>query len=253
MGRLDGKVAVITGGTGGIGLATATRFLAEGASVVLVDKNPEVVAMADALGAGCLGIEADVTDGREVDAFIAAAVAKFGGLDVVFANAGIEGKVAPLHLQHERDLDRVFSVNIKGPWQVMRAAVPHLIARGGGSILVTSSIAGLVGSVGLGPYVASKHAVMGLVKTAALELATHQIRVNSVNPGPVDNRMMTSIADQAAPGNADFVRAAFEKQTPLGRYMTNEEIASVALFLASDDSSGMTGTSLVADGGFLAQ
>jgi NAD(P)-dependent dehydrogenase (short-subunit alcohol dehydrogenase family) len=251
--RLHGKVSIITGGSGGIGLATARLFLAEGASVLLVDRDPSVVEAATALGDRCVGFEADVSDGSQVDAFVAAAIEHFGGLDIVFANAGMEGRVAPLVEQSEADLDRVLAVNVKGAWHSIRASVPHLIARGGGSIVVTSSVAGLVGSPGLGPYIASKHAVMGLVKTAALELGPLKIRVNTVNPGPVDNRMMRSIEEQAAPGQGEAVRAGFLKMVPLGRYATNEEIARVVLFLGSDESSIVTGASVVADGGFVAQ
>lgn len=254
MGSLDGKVAVVTGGTGGIGYATAARMLAEGARVVLVDLDEvQVAAAAEALGAECVGIAGDVSQGDVARAYVAAAVDAFGGLDILFANAGIEGSVAPLLQQDEATFDRVLAVNLKGVWHGIREAAPAMIARGGGSIVITSSVAGLIGSPGLGPYIASKHAVMGLMKTAAVELAAHQIRVNTVNPGPVDNRMMRSIEEQAAPGNAAAVKAGFTAQVPLGRYATNEEIAACAVFLASDGASIVTGTSLVADGGFIVQ
>lgn len=254
MNRMQDKVAVVTGGTGGIGLATAKAFIAQGAKVVLVDLDEEALAAAaQSLGDACVGLAGDVGLASTAEAYVAKAVDTFGKLDVLFANAGIEGTVAPLHLQDEADVDRVFSVNIKGVWLGIKHAAPTMIAGGGGSIVITSSVAGLIGSPGLGPYIASKHAVMGLMKTAAVELSPQGIRVNTVNPGPVDNRMMRSIEEQAAPGHAEDVKAGFAAQVPLGRYATNEEIAACALFLASDESSVVTGTSLVADGGFVTQ
>jgi NAD(P)-dependent dehydrogenase (short-subunit alcohol dehydrogenase family) len=248
-----GLSLIMTGGTGGIGLATARLFLDEGASVALLDLDPRVVEVAADLGDRSVGLVVDVADAAQVESAVSFVVARWGGLHVMFANAGWEGRVAALTAQTEADVDRVFAVNVKGVWNCIRFAAREMAARGGGSIVCTSSVAGLVGSPGLGPYIASKHAVMGLVKTAALELGPLNIRVNSVNPGPVDNRMMRSIEDQAAPGHAEVVKAGFEQQVPLGRYATNEEIARVVLFLASDDSSIVTGTAVVADGGFVAR
>lgn len=253
MGRLDGKVAIITGGAGGIGRAAAELFLREGARVVLVDRNADAVGdVAATLGADCHGLGADVTRADSNGAMVKAALTVFGRLDILFANAGIEGTVAPLILQEEANFDRVLAVNLKGAWLGIKHAVPAMAGHSG-SIVVTSSVAGLVGTPGLGFYVASKHAIMGLVKTAAIELAPLGIRVNTVNPGPVDNRMMRSIEDQASPGHGDEVKHTFVATIPMQRYARNEEIAAAVLFLASDESSVITGTSVVADGGLLTQ
>jgi 3alpha(or 20beta)-hydroxysteroid dehydrogenase len=197
-------------------------------------------------------ILADVASEAETARYVAMCVDTFGGVDVLFANAGTEGVVAPLIDQTVEAFDRVIAVNVRGPFLALKHAAPRIAARGGGSIVVTSSVAGLVGSAGLGPYVASKHAVIGLVRTAAIELATSHIRVNALNPGPIENRMMRSIEEQAAPGAPEAVKRRFCEMVPLGRYGTNEEMARFALFLASEDASYCTGNVFVADGGFLA-
>lgn len=252
MGRLDGKVAIITGGTGGIGSATAKRFVEEGAKVLIVDLDKKgCQATADEIGSAAEPFAADVTDEKQVKAYVDACVDAFGGVDILFDNAGIEGAVTPLIEQKREDFQKVLDVNLLGAWMGIKHAAPKIAERGGGSIVVTSSIAGLIGSSGLGPYVSSKHAVIGLVKTAAQELAPMNVRVNTVNPGPIDNRMMDSIQDQASPGHGDEVRSAFEQMTPMKRYGTNEEIANLVLFLASDESSYSTGAAYLADGGFV--
>ena len=148
--------------------------------------------------------------------------------------------------------DRVLSVNVRGAFLAIRNAVPHLESRGGGSIIVTSSVAGLVGAAGLGAYVASKHAVVGLVRTAAIELGPLGIRVNTINPGPIENRMMRSIEHQADPEHSETVKDGFVQRIPLGRYGTNEEVADLALFLASEESRYCTGASFPIDGGYIA-
>ncbi len=251
--RLDGKVAIVTGGSGGIGLATAKRFLEEGASVFLVDLSAEALQVAArGLGERAGWSAADVSKPEDTMRYVKEAVARFGGVDIVFANAGVEGSVRPLIETSVEDFDRVIQVNVRGVWLAIKYSVPELVKRGGGSIIVTSSVAGVVGSPGLSPYVTSKHAVMGLVKCAALELAPMKVRVNTVNPGPIENRMMRSIEKQANPNDPESVKNGFLSKVALGRYGTNEEIASVALFLASDESAYCTGTSIVADGGFVA-
>ncbi|MEM6925504.1 MAG: SDR family NAD(P)-dependent oxidoreductase [Myxococcota bacterium] len=238
MGRLDGKIAVITGAAGAIGSATARKFVSEGAKVLVVDREGKSVArMAEGLGGDvAMACAADVSNEADVIRYFATARNQFGGVDVVIANAGIEGTVAPLEVQEQHDFDRVLAVNARGVWLAIKHAVPLLRLRGGGSIVATSSVAGLVGSAGLGPYVASKHAVMGLVRTAALELAPEGIRVNAVNPGPVDNPMMRHVERQA---------------NPMGRYATNDEVAEATLFLASPQSTFVTGVALPVDGGFV--
>jgi 3alpha(or 20beta)-hydroxysteroid dehydrogenase len=251
--KLDGKVAIVTGGSGGIGLATARLFLEEGASVLLVDLSAKPLeAAARELGERVAWLAADVSSPEDTQRYVKEAVSRFGGVDIVFANAGIEGKVLPLTETSVEDFNRVLQVNVLGVWLAIKHSVPELIKRGGGSIVVTSSIAGLIGSPGLAPYVTSKHAIMGLTKCAALELAPLKIRVNTVNPGPIENRMMRSIEKQANPSDPEGVKSGFLSKVALNRYGTNEEIARAVLFLASDESGYCTGTSIVADGGFVA-
>jgi NAD(P)-dependent dehydrogenase (short-subunit alcohol dehydrogenase family) len=249
---MDGKVAIVTGAANGIGRAAAARFAAEGAKVLLVDRDDRVGDVARSLGASAAAVVADVSSEADTARYVAEAVARFGGVDVVFANAGVEGTVAPLAALSVEAFDRVLAINVRGVFLALKHAAPRLAERGGGSVVVTSSVAGLVGSPGLGAYVASKHAVIGLVRTAALELAAQRIRVNAVNPGPIENRMMRSIEEQAAPGAGASVKERFTAMVPLNRYGTNEEIAALALFLASDESSYCTGNVFVADGGLVA-
>lgn len=254
MGKLNGKVAIVTGATGGIGSAAAKLFVAEGAKVLLVDRDIRTLeGFAIELGpnAGC--IAGDVASAEDSHAYVRSAVRTFGGVDVLFANAGIEGPVAPLVDLTPEQFAKVWSVNVRGVFLGIKFAAPEIAARGGGSIVITSSVAALVGSRGLGAYVTSKHALTGLMRTAALELAPQHIRVNTVNPGPIDNRMMRSIAEQAQPADPAAVRQGFESQIALGRYGSNEEIARLALFLAGPDSSYCTGNVFVADGGFTVQ
>lgn len=253
MPKLNGKVAIVTGATGGIGAATAELFLREGARVVLVDLQPEPLqTLAQRLGDGAAPFAADVADPADTEKYVAEATRRFGGVDVLFANAGIEGAVRPLIDCTVEEFDRVLAVNVRGVWLGIKYAAPEMAKRGGGSIVITSSVAGLVGSRGLGPYVSSKHALIGLAKTAALELAPASVRVNTVNPGPIENRMMRSIEEHANPSDPSLVKTGFQNRIALGRYGTNEEIARLALFLASDDSSFCTGSVFVADGGFTA-
>jgi NAD(P)-dependent dehydrogenase (short-subunit alcohol dehydrogenase family) len=253
MPRLSGKVAIITGASGGIGASTAERFVAEGAKVLLVDlAEGPLQDLAARLGEAAAVCAADVSRPEDAARYVREAVTRFGGVDVLFANAGIEGKVVPLVDTAVEDFDRVLGVNVRGPWLGIKHAAPEMLKRGKGSIIITSSVAGLVGSPGLGPYVTSKHAVIGLARAAALELSPLGIRVNTVNPGPIENRMMRSIEQQANPADPSVVKHGFEGLVPMKRYGTNEEIAALALFLASDESSYCTGAVFVADGGFVA-
>lgn len=254
MGSLDGKIAIVTGAAGGIGGTSAALFVREGASVMLVDRDEKTVAeVARTIGGDRVAYTAaDVSSPEGTKAYVEATVRRFGGIDVLFANAGIEGRFAKLVEYPIEDFDRVLAVNVRGVFLAIREAAPHIAKRGGGSIIVTSSIAGLVGSSGLAAYVTSKHAVIGLMRNAAVELAASKIRVNSVHPGPIENRMMRSIEEQASPGHGEQAKKGFLGDILLGRYGTNEEIARAALFFASDASSYCTGSMLVADGGFVA-
>lgn len=254
MSSMQGKVAIITGAAGGIGSATAKLFVDQGAKVLLVDRDGDALArVAARLGPNAAAETADVAKAEDAIRYVARACKVFGGVDVLFANAGVEGKVGPLVDLAPQDFDRVWEINVRGVFLGIKYAAPEIARRGGGSIVITSSIAALVGSAGLGAYVTSKHALTGLARTAALELAAQGIRVNTLNPGPIDNRMMDSIQKQARPEDPTAVRSGFEGQVALRRYGSNEEIAQLALFLASNASSYCTGGVYTADGGFTAQ
>jgi NAD(P)-dependent dehydrogenase (short-subunit alcohol dehydrogenase family) len=243
-----GKVCILTGATGGIGAAIARRLAAQGARLMLVDMpGTPLPELAEELRAAWTF--ADVADDAAVKAYTDATMARFGAIDAVLANAGTEGRVAPITASKPEDVARLFAVNVFGPFSAIRHAAPHM--QRGGSIVVTASVASFIGSPGLAPYCASKHALLGLVRSAAQELGPLGIRVNAVHPGPVDNRMMRSIEEQAAPGQGAAVREGFAARIPLGRYATNEEIAALCVFLVSDDSAYCNGASFVADGGML--
>ena len=252
MTTIESRVHIITGATGGIGSETARQIVGAGGRVVLCDRDSgSLEALALELGDSAVCVVGDVPQASHLEEAVQVAVSHFGRLDAVVANAGMEGVVAPLVNQTTKDFLTVLSVNVLGVFHSIRAAAPAMVE--GGSIVITSSVAGFIGSPGLGPYVTSKHAVVGLMRNAALELAAQGVRVNSVHPGPIDNRMMRSIEEQAAPGNGQAVKQAFEAQVPLGRYGTNQEIAALIGWLCSEQSSYCTGQRFVADGGFLAQ
>ena len=255
MARLTGKVALITGATGGIGEATAKLFLAEGASVMLVGRSKEKLHETLArLGASkaVATFVAEAADEAGTAAAVAATVATFGGLDIVFANAGMEGTVGMIADSHLADFERVLRTNVSSVWLAIKHTVTPMRQRGGGSIIVTASILGERGFAGGAPYVTSKHAVIGLVRSAALELAAAGIRVNAIAPGPIDNRMIRSIETQISPESPDKIREFMLSKIAMGRYGTNEEVAEMALFLASDASSYSTGGTFMVDGGFTA-
>jgi len=250
---LSGKRAIITGATGGIGTATARAFLAEGASVLLVARTESrLAALAAELAAGdrVAYCAADIADEAATQRYVADAVERFGGIDILFANAGFEGAIQPLLQMPAEDFDAVQRVNVRGTWLALKHCAPQLAA--GASVVVTSSVAGRVGVPGLGAYAASKHALVGLVEVAALELAASGVRVNAIAPAPVDNAMMRSIEEQASPGAPEQAQAGFESLIAMGRYARNEEVAALVLFLASDEASYCTGGVYPVDGGFLA-
>ncbi len=253
--RLAGKVAIITGATGGIGEATAKLFLQEGASVMLVGRSADKLkATRDRLNADT-GLAHFVTDARDEDATaasVAETIKAFGGVDILLANAGAEGIVNPVESIRRTDFEQVLQTNVIGVWLAMKYCVEPMKQRGGGSMIATSSIAGAVGFASGAPYIASKHAVNGLVKSAALELAGSGIRVNAIAPGFIDNEMIDRIERQFGPENPAAVRDDLRARVPLQRYGTSEEVASLALFLASDESSYCTGSIHVMDGGYTA-
>ena len=254
--RLEGRVAIITGGAGGIGLATARLFLDEGAAGVhLVDLKPEALeAAATELGdpERVAWTAADVSRGDDVIRYTREASERFGRVDILFLNAGIEGVVQPMTEYPESTYDQIMAVNVKGVWLGMKHGFPALQEAGGGSVIITSSVAGLMGTPNVSAYTTSKHATIGLMRSGALEGAPHGIRVNSIHPSPVDNRMMRSLEEGFAPGAAVEAKKTFEARIPLGRYGTNQEMADLALFLASDESRFITGAVIPIDGGMTA-
>jgi NAD(P)-dependent dehydrogenase (short-subunit alcohol dehydrogenase family) len=244
---LTGKVAVITGAAGSIGAATARAFAAAGAELVLADLDADrLSALADELGAAAA--VTDVTDTDQVRAAVALAGERFGGLDVAFANAGVFGEVAELVDYPEDVFDRVMAVNVRGSFLLCKHALAAM--RDGGSVIINSSVVGLTSDPGISAYATSKHALVGLMRTAAQESAARGIRVNTIHPGPVDNDFQHRIelTSTGAPSEAEAA-AAFEENIPLRRHATPEEIARTVLFLASDASGFVTGATLAVDGG----
>ncbi|MEH6557444.1 MAG: SDR family oxidoreductase [Oceanicoccus sp.] len=258
MGKLNGKVAIITGGSGGIGRAAGQAFVAEGADVLLVDL--EETALQDA----CETIAsnkvsyfvADVTQSSNNKAMVACAEQRYGGVDIFIANAGIEGVVCPLVEYDEAVFDKVIDVNVKGVFLGLQATIPAMQSRGGGSIVITSSVAGVGAAPQLSPYGASKHAVVGLMRAAAKEYAADNIRINTVNPSPVETRMMRTLESgyggDESPEGMTAAKELMASNIPMQRYGNPDEIAKVMLFLASDDSSWVTGSVNMADGGMTA-
>ena len=247
MGRLDDKVVVITGGAGGIGKAAGKRFVAEGARVLLVDLDE--AAVAEVGGNQISYCVADVTNSDDNARMFQVATERYGGVDTFLANAGIEGDVQSIVDYDEARFEQVMNVNIKGVFLGLKHGIPELSKRGGGSIVITSSVAGIQGSPGVAPYVTSKHAVIGLMRSAARECAPMNIRVNTVNPSPVETRMMRSLEEGMAPGAGDQAKQGIMSNIPLQRYAEPEDIANIMLFLASDESSWVTGSVQMADGG----
>lgn len=252
MNRLEGKVAVITGAANGIGKAAAKLFVAEGAAVLLVDRDEAALAAAtQEIGSNrAAAFAADITAPESNAAMVRAAVERFGGIDVFLANAGIEGDVKSIVDTDVASFDRVIAVNVRGVWLGLKYVMPEMARRGGGSVVITSSVMGVGGGANVAPYVTSKHAVIGLMRSAALEGAAQKIRVNTVNPSPVETRMMRSLEEGQAPGQAAMAHEMIRQRIPLGRYAEPDDIARVMLFLASADAEFLTGGVYMADGGW---
>ena len=248
-----GKVALITGGGGGIGRATALGFALRGAKVVVVDADStQGQATADILtqrGAVCAFVQADVTQSGSVQEYVRKTVELYGRIDCFFNNAGIEGAVTPTQDYDDAMFDKVIAVNLKGVFLGMKHVIPVMLAQGSGTICNTASVAGLFGSPGMSAYVASKHAVLGMTKVAGAELAAKGVRVNAVCPGPVETRMMRSLEAQRDPNAPEAVHQATAAGMPSGRYTLPEEIANAVMYLCSDLSGNMTGSQIVVDGG----
>ncbi|MGV2068448.1 SDR family NAD(P)-dependent oxidoreductase [Agrobacterium sp. 22-226-1] len=251
--QFKGKAVLITGAAGGIGKATTKAFHDKGANLVLVDLNKDALeAMSAELGLKpdrSVVIAADVSKETEVESFVAATKARFGKIDVFFNNAGIEGKTGLLVDTSAETLDKILDVNIKGCFFGLKHVLKEMSVQGGGAVVNTSSMAGLIGFHSLGVYTASKHAVIGLTRAAAAEAAPAKIRVNAVCPGPVDTRMMRGIESGFSESDPAGVKGQFENLTGLKRYAQPEEIADLVLFLASDKASYITGSMYTIDGG----
>lgn len=249
--ELQGKVAVVTGGTSGIGRETAVLFAKAGAKVVVAGRREvegkETVELIRAAGGDGLFVKTDVSRAADVEGLVRKTVEKFGRLDVAFNNAGIEGNWLPIAEQPEEDWDRTIAVNLKGMWLSLKYEIQQMLKQGGGGAIVNmASIAGLIGSAGAATYIASKHGVMGLTKSAALETAKDGIRINVVCPAVIE----TAMADRLF-GEPEFKKFALGLH-PIGRVGKPLEVAEAVLWMCSDQASFMTGQSLVLDGGMLA-
>ena len=244
------KVIIVTGGSFGIGKATAIAFAKQGAKIVIADwaENPETIAFIKDLGNDVIFIKCDVSRSDEVKSMVEKTIATFGRLDYAFNNAGIEGNTAPTPDCTEDNWDKTIAINLKGVWLCMKYEIPEMLKQGKGVIINCSSVAGLVGFEGLPAYVASKHGVVGLTKTAALECAKHGIRINAVCPGVIQTPMIDRLTGKK--------KEAIEQYTalePLGRFGQPEEIANAVLWLCSDEASFVTGHGMAVDGGFVAK
>ena len=251
-GRLDGKIALVTGGSSGIGRASALAFAREGAKVVVADVTAEggqeTVRLIKEAGGEARFLKVDVARAAEVETLITQTVAAYGRLDCAYNNAGIEGAFVSTTEYPEADWDRVLAINLKGVWLCMKYEIAQMLQQGGGAIVKTASGAGLVGVAGLSAYVASKHGVVGLTKTAALEYAKAGIRVNAVCPGVIQTPMVARLTSQR-PEMAEALVAA----EPMGRTGKPEEIAEAVVWLCSEAASFVTGHAMSVDGGYVAQ
>lgn len=250
---LAGKVALVTGGGGGIGLATCLGFAKRGAKVVVVDYDVALgqaaAGQVRAIGAESLFVRADVRNAPDVKAYVAAAVEAFGRIDCFFNNAGIEGKVVPITEMEDDAWSAVIGVNLTGVFLGLKHVLPVMLKQESGAVVNTASTAALFGGPGMAAYVASKHGVVGITKVASSEVARYGVRVNAICPGPVETRMMRSLEAQRNPADPEAVHAANAAGMPTGRYTYPEEVANAVMYLCSDLSSNITGTQLVIDSG----
>jgi NAD(P)-dependent dehydrogenase (short-subunit alcohol dehydrogenase family) len=244
------KVAIVTGGSSGIGRATALAFAKKGAKVVVVDwkENSETIDLIKKSGGEALFIKCDVSKSSDVKAMVEKTIATFGRLDYAFNNAGIEGDSSPVQDCSEENWDKTIGVNLKGVWLCMKHEIPEMLKQGKGAIVNCSSVAGLVGFSGLPAYVASKHGVIGLTKTSALECAKLGVRVNAVCPGVIQTPMIDRLT-----GNDKEAIEQFTSLEPVGRFGQAEEIADAVVWMCSDGASFVTGHAMAVDGGFVAQ
>jgi NAD(P)-dependent dehydrogenase (short-subunit alcohol dehydrogenase family) len=249
--RLNGLAALVTGAGGEIGSAAVRLMAARGARVVGVDLSLDAMAPLSAeLGDRFVAVAGDVTDEQSVAGFVAKTRLVLGGLDIFFNNAGIEGPVHPIGDYPLAAFRKVVDVNLIGVFLGLKHVLPAMMTAGHGSVVNTSSVAGLTGTAGVSAYNATKHAVIGLTRSAAAEAGPRGVRVNSINPGPIASRMMTSLEDGLGGGQGAGVRAALAGMIPAGRYGTPEEVAALVAFLASEDARYINGAVMTVDGGF---
>jgi NAD(P)-dependent dehydrogenase (short-subunit alcohol dehydrogenase family) len=248
--QFQNKVALVTGGSFGIGRATAVLFARHGARVAVVDwqQDEETLKQIHTVGGEAIFIRCDVSKDSDVRAMVEQVIARFGRLDFAFNNAGIEGETAPTHEVTEENWNRVIDINLKGAWLCMKYELPHMLQQGKGVIVNCSSIAGLVGFPGIAAYAASKHGLLGLTKTAALEYAQSGVRINAICPGVIKTPMIDRFIEKN-----NTTEEAMASGEPIGRMGTPEEIAEGAVWLCSDAASFITGHPLVADGGWVAR
>jgi NAD(P)-dependent dehydrogenase (short-subunit alcohol dehydrogenase family) len=257
MKSFQGKVALITGASSGIGRATAIAFAREGAKVVVTSRREnegkETVSLIKEVGGEGLFIRTDVSKEADVKAMVEGTVKAYGHLDYAFNNAGIEGNIAPLPEQTVGDYESVLGINVRGVFLSMKYEIPQMLKNGGGAIVNMSSVLGLIGFPGMALYIASKHAVIGLTKSAALEYAKSGIRINAVSPAVIETDMVDRFVGKLGAGKEGEMRQQLAAMHPIGRTGKPEEIASAVLYLCSDGASFVTGQTLALDGGFTAQ
>lgn len=250
---LKGKTAIITGAANGIGAATAQYFAEAGANLVLADIDEDGLAKtSERIHGGPETVKCDVTVLADMQRVVDAALARFGRLDTAILNAGVENKVLNADELSVEEFDRVMRVNVTGPFIGIKCCAPAIRRSGGGSILMTSSTSGKIGAAGLTPYTASKHGLIGLMRAAALEYAGDNIRVNTVNPCPVETRMMRALERGFDPDDSEGMRQSLIDAIPLKRYAEPEDIAKLFAFLASDEAAFITGSVYMIDGGMTA-
>jgi NAD(P)-dependent dehydrogenase (short-subunit alcohol dehydrogenase family) len=246
---LESKVALVTGGTSGIGRATAIAFGAAGAKVVFSGRREtegeDTANLIRQAGADCLFVRSDVSSEADIQALVQKTIATYGKLDCAFNNAGIQGSMNPLHEQSVEDFDKLMAINVRGLFLSMKYEIQQMLTQGSGAIVNNSSVGGLFGISGLSPYTASKHAVMGLTRAAALDYAKQGIRINAVNPGSIATERLGLFADDMGITTDDFAA-----MSPMGRLGQAEEISQSVVFLCSDAASYITGQPLVIDGGY---
>ncbi|MGB7290798.1 MAG: SDR family oxidoreductase [Thermodesulfobacteriota bacterium] len=252
MSSFEGKVVLVTGGTSGIGRVTAVAFAREGAKIVVSGRREregqETVDLVKKVGGEATFVKTDVAIEQDVKAMVEKTVATYGHLDYAFNNAGIEQLPTPLVEQGEETFDQIMDINVKGVWLSIKYEIPQMLKNGGGAIVNTASVAGLIGVPGIPIYIASKHAVLGLTKSVALEYAKSGIRINAVSPAAIETDMVDRFV-----GKEGDARQQLAFMHPIGRMGTPEEIANAVIYLCSDKASFITGQSLAVDGGFTVQ